>query len=96
MPIIITPPDVTNKDASFIPEKTPTGYVFLHRINESICADILPSLDFKKERVMKCIELVKPRRGMWDGNKVGISGPPMKTPKGWLLFYHAFRPLEWY
>ncbi len=89
MPIIITPMDVTNKDASIIPEKTPAGYIFLHRINESVCADILSSLDFEKEKVVRCIELIQPRRGMWDGHKVGISGPPMKTPKGWLLFYHG-------
>jgi predicted GH43/DUF377 family glycosyl hydrolase len=26
---------------------------------------------------------------MWDGVKVGISGPPLKTKAGWLLFYHG-------
>ena len=26
---------------------------------------------------------------MWDGVKVGISGPPIETEKGWLLFYHG-------
>lgn len=88
-PVIITPPDVPNKDASIIPEKTSAGYIFLHRINDSVCADVLSSLDFKKERVIRCIELIKPRPGMWDGHKVGISGPPIKTPKGWLLFYHG-------
>ena len=30
-----------------------------------------------------------PRRGMWDGGKVGIAGPPVKTKKGWLLLYHG-------
>ncbi|MBX4200268.1 hypothetical protein KW790_02310 [Candidatus Parcubacteria bacterium] len=89
MPVIITPPDVPNKDACIIPEKTKMGYVFLHRINESVCADLLQSLDFKNERVEKCIEVLYPRRGMWDGNKVGISGPPIKTRAGWLLFYHG-------
>lgn len=88
-PKVITPWDVTNKDACLIPEKTAAGYVFLHRINESVCADILSSLNFEKERVIRCIELITPRRGMWDGNKVGISGPPIKTKAGWLLFYHG-------
>lgn len=88
-PVIITPMDVTNKDACIIPEKTAAGYIFLHRINESICADILSSLDFTKQKVVRCIELIQPRRGMWDGHKVGISGPPIKTSKGWLLFYHG-------
>lgn len=95
-PIIITPMDVTNKDACIIPEKTAAGYIFLHRINDSICADILSSLDFTKQKVVRCIELIQPRRGMWDGRKVGISGPPIKTPKGWILFYHGISETSTY
>ena len=26
---------------------------------------------------------------MWDGAKVGITAPPIKTRKGWVLLYHA-------
>jgi predicted GH43/DUF377 family glycosyl hydrolase len=26
---------------------------------------------------------------MWDGWKVGISAPPVRTPQGWLLLYHG-------
>ena len=26
---------------------------------------------------------------MWDGEKVGIAGPPVKTKRGWLLLYHG-------
>ena len=26
---------------------------------------------------------------MWDSLKVGIAGPPIKTPAGWILFYHG-------
>ncbi len=88
-PIIITPFDVTNKDACLIPEKTANGYVFLHRIDESICADMLNSLDFSKEKVRRCIEIISPRRGMWDGRKVGAAAPPIKTKAGWLFFYHG-------
>ena len=95
-PIIVTPPDVPNKDASIIPEKTSAGYAFLHRINESICVDFLTSLNFEKEKIIRCIELITPRRGMWDGHKVGISGPPLKTPKGWLLFYHGISETNTY
>ena len=88
-PKIITPWDVPNKDASIIPEKTDAGYLFLHRINESVCADFLDSLDVDKDKVNRCIELITPRRGMWDGHKVGTAGPAIKTKSGWLLFYHG-------
>lgn len=26
---------------------------------------------------------------MWDSRKIGICAPPIKTQKGWLLFYHG-------
>ncbi len=88
-PEIITPYDVDNKDAAILPEAINGKYMVLHRVHESICADFVSSLDFKKEKVTKCIEIIAPRRGMWDGNKVGISAPPVRTPHGWLLLYHG-------
>ncbi len=89
LPVVITPPEITNKDSCVIPGKVPGGYAILHRVESSICIDIVQSLDFKKEKVNQCIEILSPRKGMWDGEKVGIAGPPVKTPKGWLLFYHG-------
>ncbi len=54
-----------------------------------MCLDTLPNLDFTENRLSKCIPLIGPRRGMWDGLKVGVAGPPIRTDAGWLLFYHA-------
>jgi predicted GH43/DUF377 family glycosyl hydrolase len=89
LPELVTPPSINNKDGAIVPAKTKKGYVILHRIDTSICADILPSLDFSKDKVSRCIEILSPRRGMWDGRKVGISAPPIKTKGGWLLLYHG-------
>jgi beta-1,2-mannobiose phosphorylase / 1,2-beta-oligomannan phosphorylase len=88
-PELITPPDISNKDACIIPEKTKHGYVIIHRVNESICADMFETLDFTREKVKKCIEILSPRRGMWDGQKVGLAAPPIKTKYGWLALYHG-------
>jgi predicted GH43/DUF377 family glycosyl hydrolase len=88
-PVAITPPNLPNKDACIVPEKGSDGYVVIHRVEESICADIFESLDFSSEHVHRCIEIISPRRGMWDGQKVGIAGPPLKTRDGWLLLYHG-------
>lgn len=63
--------------------------MLIHRIDPLICADFLDTLDFKKDRVARCIEIMGPRPGMWDSRKVGVAGPPLKTPKGWLLIYHG-------
>ena len=88
-PQVITPPGVPDKDCIIIPESINGKYVVIHRVQQSICADLVGSLDFSKEQINTCIELIAPRPGMWDGNKVGISTPPIKTDKGWLLLYHG-------
>ncbi|MFA6459072.1 MAG: hypothetical protein WCV79_01580 [Candidatus Paceibacterota bacterium] len=88
-PRLITPQNVPNKDSTFLPETVNGKYMVFHRVNESICADFLNSLDFTKEYIDECIEILGPRRGMWDGGKVGIASPPVKTKHGWLLLYHG-------
>lgn len=88
-PEIITPNDIDDKDACIFPEKVGGKYLILHRIGTDICADFLKSLDFKKETVNKCIRIFGPRPGMWDSTKVGITAPPIRTEKGWVLLYHA-------
>jgi len=86
---IATPDPVQDKDACLFPEKIGGQYMFMHRIDPMICADLLDTLDFKKNRINRCIEIMGPRPGMWDSIKIGIAGPPIKTPKGWLQIYHG-------
>lgn len=88
-PEVITPPSIANKDSAILPEKVKNGYMIFHRVHESVCVDFVSSLDFSKEKITQCIEIITPRRGMWDGGKVGISAPPVKTKDGWLLLYHG-------
>lgn len=88
-PQLITPDMVQDKDTCILPEKIGGQYMLLHRIDPMLCADFLDTLDFKKSRLTRCIELMGPRAGMWDSQKIGIAGPPLKTPKGWLLIYHG-------
>lgn len=89
LPNIITPMDIDNKDAAILPEPINGKHMIFHRVHESICADFVSSLDFSKEKITRCIEIIAPRKGMWDGGKVGIAAPPIKTPQGWLLLYHG-------
>ena len=88
-PEIISPPSVANKDSAILPEPVNGGYMIFHRVHESVCADFVAALDFKQYKITQCIEIITPRRGMWDGGKVGISAPPVKTKVGWLLLYHG-------
>lgn len=88
-PQLMTPDPVQDKDAALMPEKIGGQYMILHRIDPLMCGDYLDTLDFKKSRLTRCIELMGPRPGMWDSKKIGIAGPPIRTPKGWLLIYHG-------
>ena len=53
-----------------------------------MCAALIPDLSFK-ERISRCVEVLKPRSGAWDDLKVGITGPPIKIRDGWLMLYHG-------
>lgn len=88
-PEIITPAGVDDKDACLFPEKINGQYMVLHRVSSHICADFVSSLSFRQEKITRCIQLLGPRPGMWDSQKVGIAGPPVKTRAGWILFYHG-------
>lgn len=92
-PYLLTPDNVDDKDLALLPEKIGGDYVLYHRINGQICADLLRDLS-SNVRVSRCIEIMRPRRGMWDGAKIGIAGPPFKVTlpdgdTGWLMIYHG-------
>ncbi len=88
-PQLITPSGVDDKDSCILSEKIDKKYLIFHRVGTDICGDYLNSLDFTKNKVDKCIRILGPRFRAWDGVKVGIAAPPIKTKKGWILFYHA-------
>jgi predicted GH43/DUF377 family glycosyl hydrolase len=88
-PVLITPAGFDDKDTCILSEKTKGKYFILHRVGSEICGDYLKSLDFTKETIRKCIRIMGPRINKWDGEKVGISAPPLKTKYGWLLLYHG-------
>lgn len=89
LPKLISPDGIDDKDACIIPEKKHNRYMVLHRISGHVCADYVPDLDWSEHHLTRCIQIIGPRPGMWDSRKVGIAGPPIKTDKGWLLFYHG-------
>ena len=36
--------------------------------------------------------MLEARRGAWwDANKIGLSPPPIETPRGWLVIYHGVK-----
>ena len=101
MPSLLTPDGIDDKDLALLPEKIKGNYLLYHRVNNQICADVLPNIDTGK-KVTRCIEIMGPRKGMWDYEKVGSAAPPIKVSlkgstlqqgrtldTGWLMIYHG-------
>jgi predicted GH43/DUF377 family glycosyl hydrolase len=86
---VIFPP--YQKDVCIFPEKVNDMYVCRHRpyMNEfnDACIWTAYSPD------LLCWGLhemtLQPRRGTWEGGRVGGGAPPIKTDSGWLEIYHA-------
>ncbi|MDI6820763.1 MAG: hypothetical protein QMD65_01120 [Patescibacteria group bacterium] len=88
-PVLISPPDISNKDACIFPEKINGQYFIIHRIADSIDLAFSATLNFDGQTWIEEYRWIFPRAGMWDSKKIGIAAPPIKTKKGWVLFYHG-------
>lgn len=92
-PKIISPPGIFDKDGVLFPEKINGKYVFFHRIEPNIIIDSVDTLDFDNAFLGQQGYIV-PRTGSWDGTKIGINTPPIKTKDGWLAFYHGISKID--
>ncbi|MDO8522725.1 MAG: hypothetical protein Q7S12_00350 [bacterium] len=88
-PVLISAPGIDNKDACIFPEKINGKYVIIHRLNGVMDLSYSKTLDFDGNTWLEEERWVFPRQGMWDSKKVGISAPPIRTKKGWLVLYHG-------
>jgi predicted GH43/DUF377 family glycosyl hydrolase len=89
-PVLISPPEVVDKNACILPEKIDSKYVIFHRIYPDILIDFVDDLDFDgATRWLKGEFKIRPRVAYWDSRKVGAGAPPIKTKDGWLLIYQA-------
>lgn len=81
----------SNKDCSLFPEKIEGFYWKIDRPSSgnrneiwiSKSPDLIHWGDYRF--------LLKPEKGTWETDKIGISTPPVKTGKGWLMLYHGVR-----
>ncbi|MGE5550108.1 MAG: glycosidase [Bacteroidota bacterium] len=77
--------DEPNKDAALFPERIGGRYVLLHRRYPDIW--LCYSQDLRIWTDHKIIMRTRP--DTWEAGRIGAAGPPIKTPQGWLLIYHA-------
>ncbi len=95
-PQIVSPKGIDDKDAAIFPEKINGKYMIIHRVDHHVCGDYVDDLHFDEQKLVRCIQMLGPRPGMWDSKKVGINGPPFRTEKGWVLFYHGINEANEY
>ena len=93
LPRIISPPNIMDKDGMLFPEKINGKYIIFHRIEPNICIDYVDNLDFSNSRLMTK-NIIAPHIKSWDAKKIGINTPPLKTKKGWIVFYHGISMVD--
>ena len=78
-------PDKDTSNGALFPEKRQENFLTLVRVYPNVYLTHSP--DLKSWSELKF--LFGPREGAWDCERVGVGAPPIKTEKGWLLFYHG-------
>ena len=78
--------DEPNKDAALLPEKVNGRYLMFHRRAPDIWAAFSEDLtDWgDHQSIMSPIP-----DSDWEGDKIGLAGPPLKTDHGWVMIYHG-------
>ncbi len=90
---VIMPPE--DKDAALFPRRFDGRWALIHRpistyptLRANIWISFSPDLKHWGDHTV----LLEARQGAWwDATKIGLSPPPIETPKGWLIIYHGVR-----
>lgn len=87
---IIMPPE--DKDAALLPHRIGNYWALIHRPVSSPQAHIWISYSPDLRHWGSHKIMLEARKGSWwDANKIGLSSPPIKTSKGWLVVYHGVK-----
>jgi len=78
--------DEPNKDAALFPEKINGHFAMFHRREPDIWLAFSDDLQTWNNHTLVIKALPDSH---WENQKIGISGPPIKTPEGWFLIYHG-------
>ncbi len=81
----------SNKDCAIFPERIGGYYWKIDRPSAEIRRDMWISRSPDLIHWGSYKILTEPRMGTWENDKIGLSSPPIKTHKGWLLLYHGVR-----
>lgn len=86
----VLPPD--DKDAALFPRRIGGRWAMIHRPVRSDGAYVWVSYSTDLREWGHAEPMMRAGgHGRWDGGKLGLSTPPVETPEGWLILYHAVR-----
>lgn len=91
--VYLSPPGEVQKNWILFPEKIDGKFAILHSISPKILIDYFDTFDVFDGRTF--IEGSVRRGGRansWDKAVRGAGAPPVKTDRGWVLFYHGYDP----
>jgi predicted GH43/DUF377 family glycosyl hydrolase len=89
-PVLLSPPGEIHKNWILFPEKIRGKYAIMHSISPDIQIEYVKDPDdFDGNTFIKNSRRNGGRKGFWDNWVRGAGPPPLKTPYGWLLLYHA-------
>ncbi len=87
---LIMPPE--DKDAALLPYRIGGYWALIHRPVGGPRAHMWISYSPDLRHWGSHKLMLEARRGAWwDANKIGLSPPPIETPRGWLIIYHGVR-----
>ncbi len=87
---VIMPPE--DKDAALLPHRIGEYWALIHRPVGTIGAHMWISYSPDLRHWGSHKLMLEARRGAWwDAYKIGLSPPPIETPRGWLVLYHGVR-----
>ncbi len=90
-PTFLSAPNEVHKNWVLFPEKIKGMFAVLHNLygesRDRVRVDYLDSL--QPAKFIKSPYARQTNEHSWDSTPRGVGPPPIKTPKGWLVFYHA-------
>lgn len=99
-PHLLSKPNQIHKNWVIFPEKFDGKYAILHSIVPKIdiaYRDSIEDIGTEEPYIESWVGSrsdLPPRTGVWDNFVRGAGAPPIKTSRGWLLFYHAIDKRE--
>ncbi len=96
-PSFLSPAGQVHKNWVLFPEKINGKYAILHSISPELQIEYADEIEGAEEGLpiqSTYHPRSEKRKNHWDKLVRGAGAPPIKTSKGWLLFYHAHEPHE--